>query len=328
MHRFKQFSTLFLACVFCAITVAQTDSTAVSFSNPIDSTIDSVEQIVAIQIPDSKESTRIKISEELNFALYLITNEQYDNASYLLNDLSQLKDDVSQIQADSIHYLSGWLKYFSQDFYGAIDDFSKIESNEKIGTPAKFYESICYVHSNEYDAAKTILQALKCDTASLEEEFRNFQLASIALLERDYNGYDSIIANYSYKFFQFSSEQKGMELYYNDLVSYKRKSPLIAGFLSALFPGLGKLYAGYRGMPFGTMYLTLPLAAVAIEVALIAGILSPPFLVFGSLFGIFYIGNIWGSAVSVYAIEKELYAEIDHNILFDMHIPLRRIFWQ
>jgi hypothetical protein len=328
MFRFKPFLTLFLACVYCAITIAQKDSIAVSIPTPIDSTSDSVKQIVENQIPDSKDSKRIKISEELNFAMYLITNEQYDNASFLLNELSQWNEGVSQIQADSIHYLSGWLKYFSQDFYGAIGDFSKIESSGKIGTPAKFYESICYVHSEEYEAAKRILHELKCDSSSLEFEFRNFQLASIALLERDYNGYDSIIDNYSYKFFQFSSEQKGMELYYNDLVSYKRKSPFVAGFLSALFPGIGKIYAGYRGMPFGTMYLTLPLAAVAIEVALIAGILSPPFLVFGSLFGIFYIGNIWGSAVSVYAIEKELYAEIDHNILFDMHIPLRRIFWQ
>ena len=76
------------------------------------------------------------------------------------------------------------------------------------------------------------------------------------------------------------------------------------------------------------MYMTLPLALVAIEAVILAGVLSPQFLVLGALFGVFYVGNIWGSALSVFSIKKEIFNEIDRNIIYDMHIPLRRVFWQ
>lgn len=293
-----------------------------------DSISDTTAALVVHSEVDSSLWYQRRVSSELNFALYLVTNEQYDNAFYLLNELGSKLTGVTDMQRDSIHYLTGWLNYFSQNFSIAIDEFDKIQASSSLGKPAKFYESICYVHLKDYSNAKSILNTIPCDTGTLEHEFKAFQFASIALLERDYVRYDSIREGYTFQYFQFSSEQKAMDLYYEDLSTYKRKSPFIAGFLSALFPGLGKLYTGYRGMPLGAMYMNLPLAAVAIEIALLAGIMSPPFFVFGALFGIFYVGNIWGSAVSVYAIEKELYAEIDHNILFDMHIPLRRLFWQ
>ena len=179
----------------------------------------------------------------------------------------------------------------------------------------------------EYDSAKSILLNLDVDSYDILNELRVLQLTAISLLQRDFESYDSISVNLTGKHFQFSQEEKSIASYHENLTKYKQKSPWIAGGLSALFPGLGKFYAGYIGSPFGTMAMTLPLAAVAIEAALIAGVLSPAFLVLGSIFGVFYIGNIWGSTLSVYTIKKEIYDEIDSNITYDMHIPLRRVFW-
>jgi hypothetical protein len=56
------------------------------------------------------------------------------------------------------------------------------------------------------------------------------------------------------------------------------------------------------------------------------GVSSPRFIIYGSLFSLFYIGNIWGSALSVKIKRQEFNEKIDEQILFDMHIPLRTLF--
>lgn len=267
-------------------------------------------------------------SKELSFVSYLITNEQFSDASFLLNRLESQSKSASQEQHDSITYMRGWIYYFNREFTDAIGLLSQVSNDYNIGIQARFYESICNVYLEEYDKARIQLDTIQLDSGSQLWELRMLQYASISLLTRDYEEFDSLSAFLSNRYFEFATEEKSMVTYHEELSTYKRKSPWIAGFLSALFPGIGKFYAGYRGTPFGTMYMTLPLAAVAIEAIIIAGLLSPQFLILGGLFGIFYIGNIWGSALSVYSIKKEIYDEIDRNILFDMHIPLRRVFWQ
>jgi len=266
-------------------------------------------------------------SGEISFAYYLISSEQYSDAQYLLFKLQSESTSADPNQRDSINYLIGWTFYFSRDFDQAIDHLSNVSTQSEIGVQSQFYKSICLVYIEQYDSAKIILNNISTKPDDILRELTVLQLTAIALLERDYYAYDSLSPYLTKKYFQFSEEENSMKEYYADLTNYRQKSPWIAGGLSALFPGLGKFYAGYIGLPFGTISMTLPLAAVAVEAAIIAGVLSPPFIVLGSLFGIFYVGNIWGSALSVYTIKKEIYDEIDRNIIYDMHIPLRRVFW-
>ncbi|MDC1221066.1 hypothetical protein N8Z47_00195 [Salibacteraceae bacterium] len=299
------------------VAVDSNDSDTLRIISSIDSVADE-----AIGLDSSRYFSR-----ELSFAYYLISNEQYLDARLLLNKLEAESKVAKQSQRDSINYLSGWVYYFSRDFNEAINLFSNVSVLTDIGIQSQFYKSICFVYMEEYDSARSILSNLDVDSSEILNELRVLQLTAISLLERDYESYDSLSVYLTGKHFQFSQEEKSMVSYHKNLTEYKQKSPWIAGGLSALFPGLGKFYAGYIGLPFGTISMTLPLAAVAIEAALIAGVLSPPFLVLGSIFGIFYIGNIWGSVLSVYTIKKEIYDEIDSNITYDMHIPLRRVFW-
>lgn len=277
------------------------------------------------------ESTHDSIkyfSEELAFVTYLITNEQYDDASLLLERLGKESSGANANQIDSIKYIRGWIQYFDRDFPEAISILSTVSDSFNIGKQADFYRAICYVYLEDYETARNTLADIDLDSTSQLWELRQLQYGAIALLNRDYELFDTISNSFTERHFEFANEERSMRTYHEQLSTYKRKSPWIAGFLSALFPGIGKFYSGYRGTPLGTMYMTLPLAAVAIEAAILAGVASVPFIVLGSLFGIFYIGNIWGSALSVYSIQREIYDEIDHNIRFDMHIPLRRVFWQ
>ncbi|HWY37238.1 MAG TPA: hypothetical protein VNY73_01675, partial [Bacteroidia bacterium] len=56
------------------------------------------------------------------------------------------------------------------------------------------------------------------------------------------------------------------------------------------------------------------------------GIKHPQTIIFGVLTSIFYIGNIWGSAIGVQLVKNEKNLENKSNILVALRIPLRRFF--
>lgn len=287
--------------------------------------------LVVIDSLNSEDSTATEskynyVSTELDFIEYLVTNDQYDDALFVLSKLEQTEKPITSAQLDSIRYFRGWLNYFHQSFDIAIEDFKKIDSASPLFDRSVFYQSFCHAYQERYFEAEELLNGFVTDSGTMVHEFKMFQLASLQLLQREYDSYNEYSGGLSKRYYLFSSEEKDLEVYFKQLSEYKKKSPLLAGFLSALFPGMGKFYAGYRGIPFGAMLTTLPLAAIAIESLIIAGLLSPQFLILGGLFAVFYVGNIWGSAVSVIAKRREDYAEIDYNILYNMHVALRRVY--
>ena len=266
------------------------------------------------------------VTRELNFINYLVANALYDDALFMLYKLEESPAQLNREQLDSIHYYKGWLNYFSQEFDMAIEELAKVDSSSGLFTRAVFYRFFCLAYQQEHEKARAMLEPLIITDNAMLKDFKNFQMAGISLLLRDYEAYEAYASQLSESHYLFASEEQQQVQHYQDLVGYKKKSRFLAALFSALVPGLGKYYAGYRGLPFGAALLTFPLAAVAVEALIIAGLLSPQFLILGSLFAVFYIGNIWGSAISVTAKKREDYAQIDYNILYDMHVSLRRVF--
>ena len=182
-------------------------------------------------------------TQELNFATYLITNDQYNDAKVLLSKIESESISATPDQRDSITYMRGWISYFNRDFNEAIRVLSRVNGNTAIGVQSNFYEAICFVYLTEFDSAKRILADIQLDSGTLLSDLRYLQYASIALLERDYSAYDSVAKHLERTYFEFSTEEQNMSTYHEQLSTYKRKSPFIAGGLSALFPGVGKFYA-------------------------------------------------------------------------------------
>lgn len=271
-------------------------------------------------------STQNQVSEELKFINYLITNTQYNDALFALEKLQEENKNISVSQLDSINYYIGWIHYFNKRFGKAITAFEKVSNQTEIYFNSKFYTAFCYAYTQNFNEAWEVLINLRLDTKEDLKDFHNFQLACVALLKRDLKTFEQLASKFKYSNYNFAKEEEQLLNYYNDVVTSKKKSGFLAAIISAVFPGMGKLYAGYKGLPFGALLTNLPLAAVAAETLIKGGWLSPQFFIAGTLFSIFYVGNIWGSALSVNAIKKEFYAEINYNILFDMHIPLRRTF--
>ena len=76
------------------------------------------------------------------------------------------------------------------------------------------------------------------------------------------------------------------------------KSPLLAGFLSAALPGSGRVYVGRPNDALLTVFLLGVLGWAAYDGFSENGVSSRKGWTFGTLGGIFYLGNVYGSVVA------------------------------
>jgi len=95
-------------------------------------------------------------------------------------------------------------------------------------------------------------------------------------------------------------------------------SPFKAGLYSALIPGLGKYYLGYKRQAAISFVANLLLASQAVESYLKAGVASPRFIITTSVFSVFYVGNIWGSYLMAKKQRRDYLKQLDNEI-FDYH---------
>jgi hypothetical protein len=102
----------------------------------------------------------------------------------------------------------------------------------------------------------------------------------------------------------------------------------VAGIMSAIIPGSGKVYAGKTGQGVITFIQNVALGFQAYEAYRKDGWRSPRFLLYSSLFSFFYVGNIWGSTLTVNVRRQEFNDKINEQILVNMQIPLRTVFNQ
>lgn len=82
---------------------------------------------------------------------------------------------------------------------------------------------------------------------------------------------------------------------YNAYKKVLRKSAFVAGTMSMVLPGTGKMYYGQRRQGWNFLFANAVLGIQAYESYRKAGIQSARFITFGSLFSLFYIGNIYGT---------------------------------
>lgn len=107
-----------------------------------------------------------------------------------------------------------------------------------------------------------------------------------------------------------------------ELTGYKEKSPLLAGAMSALIPGSGKIYAGDLRSGVSTFLVVGALGLMAAESWHKLGGKDWRTITLTSIFGLFYTANIYGSAVSVSVIKQTNEDAQKATLLFDLRIPL------
>jgi TM2 domain-containing membrane protein YozV len=224
-------------------------------------------------------------------------------------------------------YYRGLAFYNQLKLDSAIRYFEQVPIQHPNYAKSKFLEGIGHTFLKRYQKADQVLTQLS-PSDSLLAALRNFQLAGVALLMRDTLKFVSYRQQFNGKYFAFSQEEEKLGENYRLIQQHKHKSPLVAGLLSAVIPGSGKIYAGKTGQGLITFIQNLALGLQAYEAYRRDGWKSPRFLLYGGLFTFFYVGNIWGSTLTVHIRKQEFKDKVNEQILFNMQIPIRTVFNQ
>ena len=262
-------------------------------------------------------------SKELRFAQYLQDKDALKEAIYVLGRVDTT--GLSGTQKDSLFYSLGWAAYSGKQLELSIRNLMQVTPSFPKYDKSRFFAAYCQAFLGRMDTAAGVLRELTLPD-SIQRELRSLQLAGIALLKRDYRSFPPLQQQFTYSSYVFTKEEQRMQGYYDRLKGFPHRSPVLAGVYSALVPGLGKFYAGKKKQAIAAFLPVISLAALTYEAYRKDGVKSARFIGFGTLFSIFYIGDIWGSTLAVRIRRNEFNKEYDNKILFDMHIPLRNFF--
>jgi hypothetical protein len=267
----------------------------------------------------SKDEAR----RELGFVTHLVNTQQYDEAVFLINDLplSYYTEDLR----DSLYFLKGWAFYSLKQLDSSATTFLKISSNSGFYKSALFFAASDYIFLNRAVQAKEILSRVPVND-SIAFQVRNLQYAGLSLLKHDYDSYCNYALKFGHNHYALENEEVVLDDCYKTMKSHNDKSLFMAAALSAIIPGSGKIYVGKTGEGISSLLLIGFLGAITAENYVKAGPANYKTILFGSLFTVFYIGNIYGSVASLKVSREEFYRKYENTVQLHVHIPLRTIY--
>lgn len=265
------------------------------------------------------------VSNELAFAQYLSINKQYDDQIFVLKSLANNIFNHSE-QRDSIYFLLGGAYYNKQLLDSAILQYAQVSTTlDKLYTPSAFWKGYLESHLGSLDIGQKTILSIDIIENNFKD-LKNFQLAGNALLKRNFEQFNKYTATFTGSHYQYAKQEKQLIDLQTGLINHKYKSPALAGLMSAIIPGSGKIYAGKVGQGLATIMATTIMGIQTYEGYRKDGANSPRFIIYASLLSSFYIANVWGSVISVNVRKREFDDTVNKEILFNMHIPLRTIF--
>lgn len=255
------------------------------------------------------------------FAIHLENEGLYEEGSSFLATLRQQTG-----ASPSLSYLQGKFEYLQKDRSASVAFFQEItDPSLPFWNASRYYSSWQLAQLGERAEARNLLETTIVDSPTLQQ-LTHLQLAGIALLDRDLPTFDSLSGTFDNSLFQLRDHQVALIDLGEQLNSQKRKSPVVAGVLSAIVPGAGRYYQGQIGQGTMSLMASAIFALQAYEGYRKDGPKSPAFIVFGSAFSIFYVANIWGSVVAVRVNEVRFNQSVNEAVLLHMHIPVRLLF--
>ena len=264
---------------------------------------------------------------EMDFIHYLNRNDQVDDAIFQLQRVGSTYD-LTKGQADSLNYHLGWGYYNLKSLDNAIHHLSEVSPTSAYYYKSRFFTGYNLAYTGQLEEGEKMFreEIQQLDSLSHGRELQAFELGGIALINRDYESFLKHKEEWSFSYYALAKQEQSMMHAYDRLITRKKRSPLLAGTMSAIIPGTGKMYAGKAKEGLISFFQVSALGLATWEQYRANGLASPGFIIFGGIFSVFYLGNVWGSTLSVKVIQDEFDREINNRILLDMHIPLRTIF--
>jgi hypothetical protein len=282
--------------------------------------------ILLIFILDSNAQDGQKVFfNDFNFIIHLTRNKLFREAE---SERSKLFSNplLGQKYRDSVNYFLGLTYHEDHQDELARKSLLQVSDETFFYYKAHYLAAMIDADKGMPDSSISIVKIITPNTNETLNELKTFELAGLHLLKNNHPYFDSVYNSNAFKNTLLKDEIENLKKYSENGKRIKRKSPLMAGVLSAIVPGLGKVYAGNNGQALATFLTCGLMGGVAAENYFNLGITHPQTLFFTALFGVFYVGNIWGSAVSVQVVKIEKQLENKHNILVGLKLPIDKFF--
>ncbi len=259
---------------------------------------------------------------ELPFIEHLINKGDYNEAIHLI-DSNIL--NYSQGQQDSLSYYKGWAHYSLKNLEQSTSSLLNVGKESSFYLKSRFFAGYNQIFLENYDEARKIFfQANIVDEPNLS--LVNFELSGIEMLQGNWTKAKEQLQQVSPTIATINQQVAELGQIMSKREIHRSKSPLLAGVMSGIIPGSGKIYVGKTGEGIASLIATTGFGLVTWENYRKHGIDHVKTIFFGGIFAASYVSNIYGSVISVKIIENE-YNDAQHNqILFQLHIPLRNIF--
>ena len=269
---------------------------------------------------------RYSLIQQRNFSSYLLEKHLYLNCNSLLNEVEK-NYSLNTAQRDSLNLLHAiCFSKLSWNDSAAIR-FAQVSKASPDYYFAGFNAVLKLIEANKIEEPEKLLLNYQPADA-MQTQLSGIYLNSLLLLNQDLSGFEAhiTVTNLSKDYFSMRNEElKKAEL---KIKKANKKSPFLAGLMSTVIPGTGKIYSGkWRQGLISMVPLTL-MGFQTYEAYRLQGVKSARFIVFGGLFSLFYIGNIYGSAVSVNVRKTEIEHEVHDEVVLSLRMCLQHVFGQ
>lgn len=258
----------------------------------------------------------------VDFYQNLLNQKETNLAMLYLNKCELVAQNSSTL--DSINFYKGKISFDTKQFKLSVSSLNKISETSVFYNQSKMYKSIglVYLDSSEKYINNELL-SIKSD--SVFNQIKTITLASVALINNNLLVYDSLISQIKDSLFYYNNLQVSLNKWYKK-ASKKVKRPVVAAGLSALAPGLGKVYGGKPYDGLGTFLTHVPLGIILWESYNKAGPNSARFVSFTAITSLFYFGNIVASYHYIYKNRKEEKFDKKNEILLQCNVMLRNYY--
>jgi len=258
---------------------------------------------------------------DLKFIDHLVNKGDYEEALFLLDSSGCSCVALN----DSINYLKGWSLYSLKRLLSSSESLIKVTSSSGFYLKSHFFSAYDCMHLGAYSNALVTLSNMKVISEE-EISLRNYEIAGVYLLQGNETMFEDFFSKTNRNFYELSESSENLQKISEELTKHKRKSPLVAGLFSGIFPGSGKFYSGKKGEAISAFIATAGLGLVTWENYRKSGLKSFKTVAFGTAFAFSYAANIYGSVISIKVLETEFRNNVKNSILFNLHIPLRNSF--
>ena len=259
---------------------------------------------------------------DLPFIEHLINKGFHEEAIYRIG---QSPIPKTEGERDSLSYFKGWAEYSLKNLQESTNSLLKVGETSNFYLKSQFFAGYNQIFLGSYVQAKQIfnqINAVNDPNLSLVK----LELSGIEMLNGNWQKADVILQEINPEIATLNEQVVALSQICKIQSTRRAKSPLLAGIMSGVIPGSGKIYAGKTGEGIASFISNTGFGLITWENSRKLGFDHPKTILFGCIFMANYISNIYGSVISVKITENE-YKNATHNqILFQLHIPLRNLF--